>query len=300
MLMPTSVSIQPWLAILLFLLLAAWTNNGDAEAQAQSPPCASGTIVPSCTYLPVVSGVNSQGATSTPTADRESSPTSVPTSSTPTPATFSAIPVEGLPTDRIPSQHGDLNLSLRGYTQTTERLTLVDNNGGADADAPQIAGMFAEPRLPEFSGVYQVHDWDWGCEQNGCRTAPLTSPPVTLLEMVVSEGEAIHIPSRNPEIYGGGYKALVLYAEAERATLTYLREDTVANGYAVHIENVQVDSGLLSLYRTLNDAGRGELPALKNGEQLGNAIGTTVRVAIRDRGTFMDPRSRKDWWQGYR
>jgi hypothetical protein len=28
------------------------------------------------------------------------------------------------------------------------------------------------------------------------------------------------------------------------------------------------------------------------------AVGSEIQVAVRDTGSFMDPRSRNDWWQG--
>jgi hypothetical protein len=37
---------------------------------------------------------------------------------------------------------------------------------------------------------------------------------------------------------------------------------------------------------------------LKSRQPLGRALGTEVRAAVRDTGSLMDPRSRKDWWQG--
>jgi len=48
----------------------------------------------------------------------------------------------------------------------------------------------------------------------------------------------------------------------------------------------------------LNDAGRGHLPALRAGQAFGRARGDEIGGVIRDNGAFMDPRSRKDWWQG--
>jgi hypothetical protein len=59
-----------------------------------------------------------------------------------------------------------------------------------------------------------------------------------------------------------------------------------------------VDPNLLALYRQADAAGRASLPALRNGQPLGTASGGQVLVAIRDCGSFLDPRSRKDWWQG--
>jgi hypothetical protein len=97
---------------------------------------------------------------------------------------------------------------------------------------------------------------------------------------------------------GGGYGALVLYAEPRRLTLKYTGEDNVVAGYTIHLENVCVDENLLALYEQMNAAGRTELPALFPGQPLGRAPGTEIDVAIRDTGSFLDPRSRKDWWQG--
>ena len=47
-----------------------------------------------------------------------------------------------------------------------------------------------------------------------------------------------------------------------------------------------------------DNAGRGRMPALRAGQAFGHARGGEIGVAIRDWGTFLDPRSRKDWWQG--
>ncbi|RMF05151.1 MAG: hypothetical protein D6768_01675, partial [Chloroflexi bacterium] len=116
-------------------------------------------------------------------------------------------------------------------------------------------------------------------------------------------GAPIYPPERGPEIYGGGYVAMVLYAEEKRITLKYTRDDNVINGYTVHLENVCVDPNLLALYRAQTDATglhtTGRLPALRNNQQLGTAFRGGAKVAIRDVGSFMDPRSRKDWWVGY-
>ena len=96
---------------------------------------------------------------------------------------------------------------------------------------------------------------------------------------------------------------MVLYAEERRITLGYTRRDSVATGYAVHIEDVCVDPNLLALYQAQTDSdgwhNTGYLPALRNNEALGTALDNEIKVAIRDNGAFMDPRSRKDWWQGY-
>lgn len=95
---------------------------------------------------------------------------------------------------------------------------------------------------------------------------------------------------------GTNYEVLVLYASEQRITLKYTREDTAAQGYTIHVENVCVAPDLLSAYRSLNAAGRVQLPALKQGQAFGRAMNTEIGVVIRDTGAFMDPRSEKDWW----
>ena len=196
------------------------------------------------------------------------------------------------PTDRPAEVHADLNLALRGYELTSAYLGLVDG-GGTDPAAPQLPGLFADDRTPTFSNVYRVRDWDWNCN---CRGGLIAYPEVTLAGFEVASGETIHVPGSGYDI--GGYEVLVLYASAERITLKYTREDNVVSGYTIHVENVCVEPSLLALYESWNDAGRGYLPALQAGQAFGRARGSEIRVAIRDTGTFMDPRIRGDWWQG--
>lgn len=217
---------------------------------------------------------------------------------TTTGASYTAIPIPPPPTDRPAAKHGDLNLGLRGYTATSAPLNLQDYNGDLDGGAPQMPGIFADNRTPRFTSVHRVNDWNWDCGTDGCRGNPLTDFPVTLLGLATQPGELLAAPRRAAEIYGGGYVAVVLYAEAARLTLKYTREDNVVWGYTVHFEKLTVDAKLVELYRQADAAGRAQLPALKNGQPLGLASGDEVLVAIRDCGKFMDPRSRKDWWQG--
>jgi hypothetical protein len=174
---------------------------------------------------------------------------------------------------------------------------LVDISGPTDGDAPQLAGVLGY--LPAFGRAYRARDWNWACGGSGCRGEELGNVEVSLVALQSSPGEIIHVPSRGAEIYGGGYVALVLYADPARLTLVYTREDSVANGYAVHLEEFCVDPNLLALYQANNAGGRGNLPALRNGDAVGTAAYHQVLVGVRDRGTFTDPRSRKDWWRGY-
>jgi hypothetical protein len=92
---------------------------------------------------------------------------------------------------------------------------------------------------------------------------------------------------------------VALYAEANRLTLAYTRDGSVAQGYVVHLEQICVDPLLVQRYTAADRDGRWQLPALRHDQSLGVARTTEVRLAIRDRGTFLDPRSRKDWWRGF-
>ncbi len=187
----------------------------------------------------------------------------------------------------------DINLAVRGYTPTTAYLGLVDYAGNIDPNAPQLYTLFQDNRTPIFNAAYQVYRWDWTCN---CRAGPITKWDVTLLGMQTTPGEIIRLPVSGYDI-GAGYGALVLYAEPTRLTLKYTRDDNVISGYTIHLENLCVDPNLLALYRQMNAAGRTQLPALFPGQPLGRARSTEIDAATRDSGSFLDPRSRKDWWQ---
>lgn len=223
-------------------------------------------------------------------------------------ATFDLIPIEGKPMSDHPDfLHADLNLSLRGYTPVTESLRLEFYNGSTDSNSPRLHGLFEPNRIPDIRGVYQINDWIWdaakcGGTTQGCRGGPIdVFWPVTLVGLGTTPGEAIYTPERGPEIHPGGYVAIVLYAEEKRITLGYTRRDNVAAGYVIHLEGVCVDPNLLALYQTQKNADgwhtSGFLPALRNNQALGTALSNELKVAVRDAGSFMDPRSRKDWWQ---
>ena len=207
---------------------------------------------------------------------------------------YGDLSVNGGPTDPPAEEHPDLNLALRGYEITDAYKGLVNPGGGGDPNAPQLPGLLADNRTATFSAVYQVYGWDWECN---CRGTLITNPEVTLAGLAVTPGETIHVPDSGYTI-GGGYEVLVLYATPDRITLKYTPDDHVILGYTLHVENICVEPSLLALYQSWNDAGRGRLPALRAGQAFGRARAATIGVVIRDSGAFMDPRSRKDWWQG--
>lgn len=208
---------------------------------------------------------------------------------------YSSLPIAGRPADRPAAQHGDLNLALRGFAPASGQKSLINISGPTDNRAPQLAGLFSDKRSPVISGVYRVHHWDWG---RNARGGPITDFEVTLVGLEMKPGETVHVPKADYAI-GQGYNVLVLYADTERITLKYTGEDSVINGYTIHVEGVNVDPNLRTLYERLNDEGRRHLPALRAGQAFGRARGNEIQVCIRDTGRFMDPRSRKDWWRGY-
>lgn len=279
---------------ILLLSLAAPERPVAGQGGTVIHDCAS---VPCRIFMPLAEQAQSEEATPEPTEEPTPEPTETPE---PTPGpTFDAIPVSGPPVDRPAEVNGDVNLALRGYVETAQFADLIDVGGDTDPDAPQLSALFTPQRRPAFQVVYQVHQWDWGCGDIGCRGAPIAYPEVTMVGVATTPGEPITIPSRNADIYQGVYIAMVIYAAPDRITLKYTREDSPVFGYMVHLEGVTVEPTLVALYNQLNAAGRGSLPALRNGERLGNAAAEVMGVVVRDTGSFMDPRSRKDWWRGW-
>jgi hypothetical protein len=221
---------------------------------------------------------------------------------------YSVLSVIPPKTDPPAESHPDLNLAIRGYQPTTGYLGLIDLDGSSDSGAPQLPGLFSDNRTPAITSVYQVYDWDWTNHRRGLL---ISKPPVTLAGFATSQGEIIHVPDSGYNIGtanvvpllgvavgDGGYEVLVLYASTDRITLKYTREDDVVRGYTLHIEDICIEANLLALYEYWNAQGRSYLPALSAGQGIGRASGDQVRVAIRDSGSFMEPRSRKDWWRG--
>ncbi len=207
---------------------------------------------------------------------------------------YTVVAMVGSQPSLPPEAHPDLNLAVRGYAPTSAELALVDYGGDADPRAPQLAGLLLG-RLVTFGATYQVFDWNWEAMDRG---PTISDPPVTALGFDVRRGETLHVPASGYTI-GEGWEVLVLYASSERITLKYTREDSVVQGYTLHVENVCVEPRLLCLYETCEARGRDCLPALYQGQAFGRAGARQVVVAIRDHGCFLDPRSRKDWWQGY-
>lgn len=208
--------------------------------------------------------------------------------------TYSQMAVNGRILDEDPAQNPDYNLGYRGYAPTTADLNLVTIGGVVDTRAPQFPAIFADNRTPVFSNAYHRLRWDPDCN---CTDGSTQSRwETTVLGMATTPGELIRTPDSGYDI-GGGNEYMLLYADPNRVTLHIGNSDTL-DGYVVHLEDVCVDSRLVALYDSLNGAGRSRLPVLQGAQPFGRALGGEIKVAVRDSGHFLDPRSRNNWWQG--
>lgn len=212
-------------------------------------------------------------------------------------ASYKLLTISGPITDRPAPVHADLNLAMRSYQPTNAAKSLISISGATDSRAPQLRGLFADHRLPDFPAVYRVFDWDWGRGPQGGRGDLLSRFDVTLLGMTTAPGEIIYVPNAGYTI-GEGMQVLMLYATSERVTLKYTREDNVVDGYTLQIEGICVDPELQQAYQARDTSDRRQLVALAAGSPIGRARGDEIKVAIRDKGRFMDPRTEKDWWRG--
>lgn len=205
---------------------------------------------------------------------------------------YGTLDVISAATDRPAEQHADLNLALRGYVPTTGSTALSDLAGDTDQLAPQFTSLLSNNPFPPIIHLYQMNGWDWS---SNSRTGPVTDPEVSMFGIQTTPGEDLHVLRSGYDI-GEGYQAMVLYASKTSITMKYTREDNVVSGYTLSADGIWVDPNLLSLYEQLNSAGRHSLPALHGGDVFGIASNNEARMVMRDTGTFMDIRSRKDWW----
>lgn len=279
------------------------TDTPVPTPTATDPPTQTPTRTPTRRPTLVPSPVITQAPTIAAKANAAPAPappTSVPASEVAGPffsrQSYATLGVNSESIDRPAAGHPDLNLAIRSFVPAPKEFAgLVDYDGATDGGAPQLDGLFENHRTPVIRAAYRVNDWDWGCN---CRGDPITDWPVTLIGIETQPGEIILAPDAETDI-GGGRVAMVLYADEYRITLKYTREDSVAHGYTIHVDGILVPSELLDVYRMANGNGRGELPVLRPFQAIGAARTGEIKVAIRDSGAFLDPRSRKDWWHGH-
>lgn len=225
------------------------------------------------------------------------------------PSSYPSSPTVGAPTtDHPPPQHGDLNIKNRGWEPCSKvdcgknELAFVyypPDSVGTDPKAPKLHTLFPTPGAP-FAANYRMYDWDWSCGQHGCKGQLSNMPwPVTAVTFKTQPGETLKLPESGYEIAAGGLQAKALYVDGDSITLKYTGEDNVVVGYTLSIVGVCPAPALRAKYDADDKAGRSQMPALHGGDAIGTACAATTLVTIRDSGSFMDPRSETDWWQGH-
>lgn len=195
-------------------------------ARPTQPVQSTPTPVPLLRITPTGEGVAAQSIsavevalppTAAPARDESAKAGNIQAAAMTCPATsdlsYPLIPLEAVDTNHPDSQHGDLNLALRGYQPSNALAEFITYNGAVDPAAPQLTGLFADQRRATISSVHQVRDWRWDCAEHGCPGDWLTNYDVTLMGLATTPGEAVLFPNREAEIYGGGYIAVVLYNE---------------------------------------------------------------------------------------
>ena len=213
---------------------------------------------------------------------------------------YGSIRVTDDPQSGDPETNADMHLGYRGWAPVNAAHELVTIDGaGKDPNAPQFPALFGDNRTAAISGTYMRYRWDWDCNCPNPDDPLYSSYEVTVLGLAVQSGETIYTPeiADNYIDEGKGYVYQVLYAGDSGITL-YNGTDDDYHGYVVHIEDVCVDPDLVDLYWNLHEDGRDELPALKGHQAFGVALTNEIKVAVRDSGSFLDPRSRLDWWRG--
>ena len=206
--------------------------------------------------------------------------------------------------NRLTDENSDFRISILGYTPSQAFLGFVTYGGDTDPHAPNFFNILRSPAHPTFIGTYKRNDWNWdenGPAPYGTRGGVNNEWPASLIDLSAVPAESVFIPSRNIPINSTGpYAAMVLYADVDEVLLSYGTHDSVVDGYVVYLSNFCVNPSLVSTYRAQLQNGRrftGRLPVILNTQPIGIASTNRVTVAVRDRAAFLDPRSKKDWWQ---
>jgi len=254
------------------------TVGTASQVEANAPTAPSGDSV--------AIAPTQEAAAPPPTPTKMPTPTSFPPTPTPLVSTntYELIPLEGERESRAAPEHADLSLDLRQPEPSDVKKTLVDLAGATDSQAPNLLELFE----PNIVGAYAIHEWNWDANRPGA-----VQDGGVLIEVATTPGEPIYIPKKNQDIYQGKYYATLLYATEDSLTFVYLRQGNVAGGYSVQYQGLQVDPNLLKLYR---ESSGSQLPGLTLDTPVGIATDKLL-VAMRDRGRYMDTRSRKDWWK---
>ncbi len=223
-------------------------------------------------------------------------------------ATDNPIPQQCAPVKRPGSvaEDTDVNLDARNKPKlvTDQPKTLVDVGGPTDDAAPQFSTLFG-PTLefnPKIADVYQLYLND------GKTLIPYdisSNQGVTQIELKTDN--PVLAPALDYDLGGDILHYAILYINEKTGTITLkgTPEDNAVRGYTIHITGLEkIDPEIVKKYNESNDLyNRTKLAAISCGypvgtpKNQGGIKGKTFRIAIADTGTFIDPRTRKDWWK---
>ncbi|MDW7991074.1 MAG: hypothetical protein RMK65_02815 [Anaerolineae bacterium] len=278
-----------WVLIFLIGLLAAaigWPVGRPAAAEVPVPSATSPADEQHLVYLPLVF--------------------KAPDACEPIPGVsyITLSVVEGYePGKPPPERNPDYRLSLLGYYPVNEYRGLVYYAQSNDPNIPpQFTTLLEDQPTPPIVNTYQAHGWDWS-DHRPIYPAPWTWPPVSVLGLRTAPKAIVRVPDSSyvpgTDCGDGGCDALVLYASRWEVTLRYAREDDLFPGYTVYIVGICAEPSLQTLYEQMNAQGRSKLPAVRGGQPIGRAWGSEIAIAIRDNGSFIDPRDCDSFWKGY-
>jgi len=186
-----------------------------------------------------------------------------------------------------PGLDPDINLDILGWEEIDGYPGLFDFDHPTDPKAPQLSTLIEGNCTLPVSSVNMVSNT--GVPPN------VPGDYANLVCLSTLAGKPVLVPNSGYDM-GGGCEAVVLYATSDSIVLNYTPDDDIEGpGYTVYLNNFQVDSNLLAYYNERHGSGRAEMPCLSGGEKIGVTSGE-ICVAIRDTGTFMDPRW-LEWWR---
>jgi len=195
------------------------------------------------------------------------------------------------------SNHPEINLRLRGFTEVAEGHGLIsrhDNYGLDDKMPPQISSLYGGP-VPAIAKTYRIYEWDFDNHKSGAPKTATPNFPVHMLGLAATPGQKLLGLKAGRDI-GGGHVFMVLYATNTDVVFTHSNSDALMGGYLFYFLDICVDPSLKAAYERGNAGGRSELPVVAPGQVFGTAGASDVKIVVRDTMSFMDTRYREDWW----
>lgn len=196
-----------------------------------------------------------------------------------------------------PGQAGDdpnLNPKRGGWTPVNADHSLCDNpiNAGYDPGSkPFLGNIVSGLDTNPVCNPYRVNI----AENKNNNFCPGDPADVSMCGFAASPSTPVHAPNTCQSPW------YVLYADEGFITMVVNGADCIGGdcdeGYGVHIDGLIVNKDLLTLYRKDDAEGRNRLPIVNANDVIGTVdTGGEVRVTIRDTGSYMDPRTLRDWW----